>query len=318
MYNENSISNENSILNTVIIGSGPAGCTAAIYAARAGLRPLLLTGPEQGGQLITTPEIGNWPGAFDCPSGYDLMEKLQKHAKDLGTEFISDSVAAAALKHEVKELTLKSGSVLKTRTVIIATGARARYLGLESEAQYKGKGVSACATCDGFFFRNKTVAVVGGGSAAFVEALFLTTLCRKVYLIHRREGFRAEKMEVDKLNAAAAAGKAEYVLNAVVTEVLGDGNKVTGLKLRVQGQEKELAVDGLFVAIGHVPATEIFRGELKTDQDGYLCTGFGSETQTSEKGVFAAGDCCDRLYRQAITSAGQGCKAALDAEHFLL
>lgn len=309
---------EDEILNTVIIGSGPAGCTAAVYASRAGLGPVLVTGAEQGGQLITTPEIGNWPGAFDHPSGYDLMERLQKHAKALGTEFISDAVVAAALKKPVKELKLASGKVLKTRTVIIATGARARYLGLESEERYKGKGVSACATCDGFFFRNKTVAVAGGGSAAFVEALFLTTLCRKVYLIHRREGFRAEKVEVDRLNAAVAAGKAEYVLNAVVTEVLGDGSRVTGLKISQQGQEKELAVDGFFAAIGHEPATGLFRDELKTDKEGYILTGFGTETQTSEQGVFAAGDCCDKLYRQAITSAGQGCKAALDAEHFLL
>lgn len=304
------------IHNVVIVGSGPAGCTAAIYAARAGLSPVLVEGMEPGGQLTTTPEIGNWPGAFEMPSGFDLMQKLQQHARDLGTVFISDKVEKSSLKGKVKSLTLSSGQELKSRTVIICTGAAARYLGLPSEEQYKGKGVSACATCDGFFFRNKTVAVIGGGSAAFVEAVYLCGLCSKVYLVHRREGFRSEQVLVDKFKQFAQSGKAQFVLNATVDEIKGDGNKVTALRLKVPEGIKELEVDGVFVAIGHNPATEVF-SELQCDEGGYLKTGFGPETATSLEGVFAAGDCADHVYRQAITSAGQGCKAALDVEHYL-
>ncbi|MCR5535971.1 MAG: thioredoxin-disulfide reductase [Succinivibrio sp.] len=305
------------ILNTVIIGSGPAGYAAAIYTARANLNPVLVSGPEVGGQLTTTPEIGNWPGAKDNPSGFDLMQTMMEHAKQLGTEMLSDTVVKTSLKGEVKELTLASGKVLKTKSVIIGTGAKARYLGIDSEEQYKGKGVSACATCDGFFFRKKTVAVIGGGSAAFIEALFLTNMCEKVYLVHRREGFRAEKVLIDRFDEQVKLGKAEYVLNATVDTILGDGNSVTGVKLKQKDQFIELPLNGLFVAIGHVPATEPFP-ELEKDDQGYLKTGFGTETQTSIEGVFAAGDCCDPVYRQAITSAGQGCKAALDVEHFLM
>lgn len=305
------------ILNTVIIGSGPAGCTAAIYTARANLKPVLIAGPEPGGQLVTTPEIGNWPGASNNPAGFDLMKQLQDHAKALGTEFISDKVVEVSLKNDIKTIKLGSGKELKTRSVIIATGARARYLGLPSEEIYKGKGVSACATCDGFFFRQKAVAVVGGGSAAFVEALFLTNMCSKVYLVHRREGFRAEQVLIDQFKEKIAAGKAEFVLNATVSEVEGDGNVVTGLKLNQKGEETRIAVDGVFMAIGHDPATELF-SELERDAQGYIVTGHKTETGTSIEGVYAAGDCADKVYRQAITSAGQGCKAALDVEHYLM
>jgi thioredoxin reductase (NADPH) len=306
------------ILNLVIIGSGPAGCTAAIYASRAGLSPVLVAGPDAGGQLVTTPEIANWPGEADEPSGFELMDKLQKHAKKLGTEFISDKVVKASLKTDPKELTLGSGRVLKARSVIIATGAKARYLGLESERAYKGKGVSACATCDGFFYRGKDVAVAGGGSAAFVEALFLCRICRKVYLIHRRDGFRAEKALIERFKDEVKAGKAELVTPAVISEVKGDGQKVTGVHLEFKdGSARDLEVSGIFVAIGHDPETALFKDEIETDEQGYIAIGHGAETATSVPGVFAAGDCADRVYRQAITSAGQGCKAALDAEHYL-
>ncbi|SFS77959.1 thioredoxin reductase (NADPH) [Succinivibrio dextrinosolvens] len=305
------------VLNTVIIGSGPAGWTSAIYTCRSGLSPVLLSGPEPGGQLTTTPEIGNWPGRKDAPDGFSLMQTLQEHAVSLGTKMVSDTVTKVDFSGEIKELTLSSGEVLKTKTVIIATGAKAKYLGLPSEETYKGKGISACATCDGFFFRNKEVAVVGGGSAAFVEALYLTNMCKKVYLIHRREGFRSEKVMVDKLRSMVDSGKVEFILNAQITEFKGDGSKLTGIELDVKGQKKDLALDGVFVAIGHAPATSIFEGQLELE-DGYIKTGFGSATATSAKGVFAAGDCADRIYRQAITSAGEGCKAALDVEKYLL
>lgn len=305
------------VLNTVIIGSGPAGWTSAIYACRSGLSPVLITGPEPGGQLTTTPEIGNWPGRKDAPDGFSLMQTLQEHAASLGTKILSDTVASVDFSSDIKELSLSSGEVLKTRTVIIATGAKAKYLGIPSEEIYKGKGISACATCDGFFFRNKEVAVVGGGSAAFVEALYLTNMCKKVYLIHRREGFRSEKVMVDKLRSMTDSGKVEFILNAQITEFKGDGTKLTGIELDVKGSKKELNLDGVFVAIGHAPATSIFEGQLELE-DGYIKTGFGSATATSAKGVFAAGDCADRIYRQAITSAGEGCKAALDVEKYLL
>ena len=305
------------VLNTVIIGSGPAGWTAAIYACRSGLSPVLVSGPEPGGQLTTTPEIGNWPGRKDAPDGFSLMQTLQEHAVSLGTKMLSDTVVKVDFSGNIKELTLSSGEVLKSKTVIIATGAKAKYLGIPSEENYKGRGISACATCDGFFFRNKVVAVVGGGSAAFVEALYLTNMCKKVYLIHRREGFRSEKVMVDKLRSMVDSGKVEFILNAQITEFKGDGSKLTGVELNVKGEKKDLALDGVFVAIGHAPATSVFEGQIKLEE-GYIKTGFGTATSTSAKGVFAAGDCTDRVYRQAITSAGEGCKAALDAEKYLL
>ena len=311
----------NDVLKLVIIGSGPAGYTAGIYASRADLAPVLIAGTEVGGQLITTPEIGNWPGEKDNPAGFDLMQKLQDHAKALGTKIVFDKVIKADLKNPIKELTLSSGQVIKAHAVIIATGAKARYLGLASEEQYKGHGVSACATCDGFFFRKKEVAVVGGGSAAFVEAIFLAALCKKVYLIHRRQEFRAEKVLVDKFKALVAAGKAEMVLDSTVEEVEGDGSQVTAIviKNKNDGKLTKIALQGIFVAIGHEPATAIFKDELELDSEGYIVLHKDrGATATSIPGVFAAGDCADKVYRQAITSAGSGCQAALDAEKFLL
>ncbi len=307
---------KDNVYNTVIIGSGPAGCTAAIYACRAGLNPVLIEGPESGGQLVITPEIANWPGEFEDPSGFDLMQKLQTHAKKQGTVFLSDSVVKASLKGDIKILTLSSGRELKAYTVIVCTGAKARYLGLASETQYKGAGVSACATCDGMFFRGKRVAVVGGGSAAFSEALFLTKMCAHVTLIHRRTTFKAEQVLIKEFEEKIASGKASYELNATVDEVLGDGDCVNGLRLKTADGCRVLDVAGLFVAIGHDPATS-FLDELECDEQGYIRVGFGAETATSVAGVFSAGDCSDKVYRQAITSAGQGCKAALDCERYL-
>lgn len=307
------------ILDTVIIGSGPAGYTAAIYACRSGLNPWLIKGPEPGGQLTTTPEIGNWPGRKDAPDGFSLMDSLREHAESLGTKTISAMVTAVDFSSDIKSLTLDSGEVIRSRTVIISTGAKARYLGLDSEEEYKGKGVSACATCDGFFFRKKDVAVIGGGSAAFIEALYLTNLCNKVYIVHRREQFRAEKVLVDKLRELEKTGKVEFVLNANVDKIIGDGNKVTGADIKfTDGSRRSIKLDGIFVAIGHEPATKIFKDALELDEEGYIKTGFTTATSTSSKGVFAAGDCADRVYRQAITSAGEGCKAALDVEKYLL
>ncbi len=306
------------IENTIIIGSGPAGYTAAIYACRSGLNPVIVTGSEPGGQLVTTPEIGNWPGRKDSPDGFTLMETLKEHALDLGTKLINDEVVSASLLGDIKELTLSSGEILKTKSVIIATGAKARYLGLPSEDKYKGHGVSACATCDGFFFRNKTVAVVGGGSAAFVEALFLSNICKKVYLIHRRDKFRAEQVMIDRLKNLCDSGKVEFVLNATVKEIKGTDSQVTSVEVLENNVNRTIELDGVFVAIGHEAATKMFKDELELFEDGCIKTGFGSATATSAKGVFAAGDCADRVYRQAITSAGEGCKAALDVEKYLL
>ena len=305
------------ILNTLIIGSGPAGYTAAIYACRAQLEPVLVCGSEVGGQLTTTPEIENWPSRSDAPDGFSLMQDMSKHAEKLGTKFIYDEVVKTDFSKDVKEVFLSSGTVLKAKTVIIATGAKARYLGLESETKYKGKGVSACATCDGFFFRGKDVAVVGGGSAAFIEALYLANLCSKVYLIHRRAEFRAEKVLVDRLRKLETEGKVEFVLNANVKEILGDGNLVNGVRVECNGQDRTIPLSGVFMAIGHEPSTKPFKDQIELYEDGTVKTGFTSETSTSVPGVFAAGDCADRVYRQAITSAGQGCKAALDAEKYL-
>lgn len=307
----------NEILNTLIIGSGPAGYTAAIYACRAQLEPVLVCGSEVGGQLTTTPEIENWPSRSDAPDGFSLMQDMSKHAEKLGTKFIFDEVVKTDFSDEIKTVYLSSGAVLKAKTVIIATGAKARYLGLESENRYKGKGVSACATCDGFFFRGKDVAVVGGGSAAFIEALYLANLCSKVYLVHRREEFRAEKALVQRLRKLETEGKVEFVLNANVKEILGDGNLVNGIKVEVSGKDRTIPLSGVFMAIGHEPSTKPFAGQIELYGDGTVKTGFTSETSTSVPGVFAAGDCADRIYRQAITSAGQGCKAALDAEKYL-
>lgn len=307
------------IEKVVIIGSGPAACTAAIYAARAQLDPIMILGPEEGGQLTTTPEVGNWPGAVGDPSGFDLMQNMLKHVKALNVRTIRASVKSVDFSEEVKILDLGSKGTLESYAVIIATGAQARYLGLENEDQFKGRGVSACATCDGFFFRNKTVAVIGGGSVAFIEALFLSNLCQKVYIIHRREGYRAEQVLVDRVNELVSKGKIELRLNTHVTAYHGD-ERLTSIDLDVKGQKENLPLDGVFVAIGHTPSTEIFRGQVELDDHGYIVTHpeMVPATATSCPGVFAAGDCSFPYYHQAIVAAGTGCKAALDAEGYVL
>lgn len=307
------------IEKVVIIGSGPAACTAAIYAARAQLDPVMVVGPEEGGQLTTTPEVGNWPGAVGDPSGFDVMQNMLKHVKALNVRMIHTSVRSVDFSQEVKKLDLGSKGELETYAVIIATGAQARYLGLENEDQFKGKGVSACATCDGFFFRNKTVAVIGGGSVAFIEALFLAHLCQKVYIIHRREGFRAEQVLVDRVSELEKQGKIELKLNAQVTAYHGS-ERLESIDLDVKGVKENLPLDGVFVAIGHAPSTEIFRDQIELDDHGYIVTHpeLVPATATSCPGVFAAGDCSFPYYHQAIVAAGTGCKAALDAEGYVL
>lgn len=310
---------EDKISKVVIIGSGPAACTAAIYAARAQLDPIMVKGFEEGGQLTTTPEVGNWPGAIGDPSGFDIMQNMIKHVDELKVKTISDVVVETDLQNEIKRLKLSGGEELYTRSVIIATGARARYLGIDSEDKFKGRGISACATCDGMFFRNKTVAVIGGGSVAFIEGLFLSNLCSKVYLIHRREGFRAEQVLVDRVNEKVKEGKMELILNAKVTEYLGDG-LLSGIVLDIKGERRQIDLNGVFVAIGHSPATDIFKGQIDLDEKGYIVTNKCKTpvTGTSCPGVFAAGDCSFPEYHQAIVAAGQGCQAALDAEQYLL
>lgn len=307
------------ISKVVIIGSGPAACTAAIYAARAQLDPIMVKGFEEGGQLTTTPEVGNWPGALGDPSGFDIMQNMIKHVEALEVKTISDVVVETDLSGGVKRLKLSGGQELFTRAVIVATGARARYLGIDSEPKFKGKGISACATCDGMFFRNKDVAVIGGGSVAFIEALFLSNLCNKVYLIHRREGFRAEQILVERVNEKVKQGKMELILNAKVTEYLGDG-LLNGIMLDVKGESRKVDLNGVFVAIGHSPATDFLKGQVELDDNGYIVTNKCKTpvTATSVPGVFAAGDCSFPEYHQAVVAAGQGCQAALDAEQYLL
>ena len=303
----------------IILGSGPAGYSAAVYAARANLTPLLITGIQAGGQLTTTTEVDNWPGDPHGLTGPALMQRMQEHAERFDTEIVYDHIHTAELQS--KPFTLKGDSGTYTcDALIIATGASARYLGLPSEQAFMGKGVSACATCDGFFYRNREVAVVGGGNTAVEEALYLANIASKVTLVHRRETFRAEKILQDKLQARIAEGKIELRLNAEVDEVLGDSAGVTGVRLRHRdGNASELQVDGLFVAIGHTPNTSLFEGQLAL-RDGYLVVNGGRDgnaTATSIPGVFAAGDVADSVYRQAITSAGAGCMAALDVERYL-
>ncbi len=307
------------ISKVVIIGSGPAACTAAIYAARAQLDPIMVKGFEEGGQLTTTPEVGNWPGALGDPSGFDIMQNMIKHVEALEVKTISDVVVETDLSGDIKRLKLSGGQELLTRAVIVATGARARYLGIDSEPKFKGKGISACATCDGMFFRNKDVAVIGGGSVAFIEALFLSNLCNKVYLIHRREGFRAEQILVERVNEKVKQGKMELILNANVTEYLGDG-LLNGIMLDVKGESRKIDLNGVFVAIGHSPATDFLKGQVELDDKGYIVTNKCKTpvTATSVPGVFAAGDCSFPEYHQAVVAAGQGCQAALDAEQYLL
>ena len=304
----------------LILGSGPAGWTAAVYAARANLKPVVVTGLQQGGQLMTTTEVDNWPGDAHGLMGPDLMARMQAHAERFETEVIFDHVHTADLSSRPFKLIGDSGEYTAD-ALIIATGATAKYLGLESEEKFKGRGVSACATCDGFFYRDQDVAVIGGGNTAVEEALYLSNIARKVYLVHRRDTLRAEKIMQDKLFAKIQAGKIEPVWHHTVDEVLGNDAGVTGMRLKsVQdGSTREIPVHGFFVAIGHSPNTQLFDGQLAM-RNGYLTiqTGLeGNATQTSVPGVFAAGDVADQVYRQAITSAGFGCMAALDAEKFL-
>jgi len=303
----------------IILGSGPAGYSAAVYAARANLKPLLITGMQAGGQLTTTTEVDNWPGDVHGLTGPALMERMKEHAERFETEIVFDHINQVDFSKKPYSLTGDSG-VYTCDALIIATGASARYLGLPSEEAFMGKGVSACATCDGFFYRNKPVAVVGGGNTAVEEALYLANIASTVTLIHRRETFRAEKILIDKLHARVAEGKIILKLNATLDEVLGDNMGVTGARLKNNdGSFDELKVDGVFIAIGHTPNTSLFQGVLEA-KDGYLVVQGGREgnaTATNIEGIFAAGDVADHVYRQAITSAGAGCMAALDAERYL-
>ncbi|MDH2924224.1 thioredoxin reductase (NADPH) [Nicoletella semolina] len=304
----------------LILGSGPAGYTAAVYAARANLKPMLVTGMQQGGQLTTTTEIENWPGEFGEITGSELMNKMQQHAEKFNTEIIFDHIHSVDFSK--RPFTLNGDfNTFTCDALIIATGASAKYLGLTSEEKYKGKGVSACATCDGFFYRNKPVAVIGGGNTAVEEALYLSNVASEVHLIHRRETFRSEKILLDRLMRKVAEGKVILHTHYVLDEVLGDDNGVTGIRIQSTQteQSQELALEGVFVAIGHSPNTVIFQDQLELN-NGYIVVKSGLEgnaTATSVAGVFAAGDVMDHNYRQAITSAGTGCMAALDAERFL-
>jgi thioredoxin reductase (NADPH) len=304
----------------IILGSGPAGYTAAVYAARANLKPTLLTGLQQGGQLMTTTEVDNWPGDVEGLLGPALMERMHKHAERFATELVFDHVHTADLSQRPFRLVGDSGEY-SCDALVIATGATAKYLGIPSEERFKGQGVSACATCDGFFYRNQDVAVIGGGNTAVEEALYLANIANKVTVVHRRDKFKAEKILQDKLFAKQQAGKVEIVWNHFVDEVLGDGNGVTGVRIRgtQDGATRDLSVHGMFVAIGHTPNTALFEGQLAMN-NGYIRIRSGLEggaTETSIPGVFAAGDVADQVYRQAVTSAGFGCMAALDAEKYL-
>lgn len=304
----------------IILGSGPAGYTAAVYAARANLEPLLITGMEQGGQLMTTTEIENWPADVNGVQGPELMQRFLEHAERFGTKIEFDLINRVHLNEKPIRLESDMGTTFTCDALIIATGASAKYLGLESETAYKGRGVSACATCDGFFYRKKPVAVVGGGNAALEEALYLANIASVVHLVHRREKFKAEPIMVKRLMQAVDEGRIVLHLFREVKEVLGDGKAVTGLTLKsTTGEADEaLAVDGVFIAIGHSPNTAIFGDQLALD-NGYIVTGknpFGL-TATSVEGVFAAGDVQDQIYRQAVTSAATGCMAALDAQRYL-
>ncbi len=304
----------------LILGSGPAGYTAAIYAARANLNPVMITGMQQGGQLTTTTEVDNWPGDVDGVQGPDLMTRMQQHAERFATEIIFDHINATDLSKRPFTLTGDNGTYT-CDALIIATGASARYLGLESEEAFKGRGVSACATCDGFFYRGKPVAVIGGGNAAVEEALYLSNIASKVTVIHRRDKFRSERILSDKLLEKAKNGNVEIEWFSELDDVLGDDMGVTGIRIKnaTDGSTKEIDVHGVFIAIGHNPNTEIFAGQLDM-VNGYIKVKSGIDgnaTATSVAGVFAAGDVMDSVYKQAITSAGAGCMAALDADKFL-
>jgi thioredoxin reductase (NADPH) len=303
----------------LILGSGPAGYTAAVYAARANLKPMLITGLAQGGQLMTTTDVDNWPADADGVQGPDLMERFLRHAQRFDTEVVFDHIHTVELAQRPFRLTGDSGTYT-CDALIIATGASAKYLGLPSESAFMGKGVSGCATCDGFFYRNQDVCVVGGGNTAVEEALYLANIAKKVHVIHRRDKFRAEAILVDKLMAKVAEGKVELHLWSELDEVLGDDSGVTGVRIRTRsGAKQDLAVQGCFIAIGHQPNTELFQGKVDM-ANGYIITrsGLGGlATMTSVPGVFAAGDVQDHVYRQAVTSAGTGCMAALDSQRWL-
>ena len=302
----------------IILGSGPAGYAASIYAARAGLNPVIIAGAEPGGQLTTTTEVENWPGDSDDLKGPDLMERMKKHAEKFGVEIINDHISKVNLKQS--PFLLNGTNSYQADTLIIATGASAKYLGLPSEQEFLGRGVSACATCDGFFYKGQEVAVIGGGNTAAEEALYLANICSKVHLVHRRDELRAEKILQDRIFKKADDGIIVLHWNSELEEVLGDVSGVTGIKLKnIDDSMSSIDLQGVFIAIGHNPNTEIFEGQLDM-KDGYIVikSGLdGSVTQTSVPGVFAAGDVADKVYRQAITSAGFGCMAALDAEKFL-
>jgi thioredoxin reductase (NADPH) len=314
------MSNTPTHARVLILGSGPAGYTAAVYAARANLQPMVITGLAQGGQLMTTTDVDNWPADVDGVQGPDLMQRFLKHAERFGTQVVFDHIHTVNLQQRPFELVGDSGRYTAD-ALIIATGASAKYLGLPSEQEFMGRGVSGCATCDGFFYKAQEVCVVGGGNTAVEEAIYLANIASKVHLIHRRDKFRAEPIMVDKLMERVAAGKIELHLFQTLDAVLGDATGVTGVRLKAAqgGATRELAVKGCFIAIGHQPNTDIFKGQLEM-KDGYIITQSGLSglaTMTSVPGVFAAGDVQDHVYRQAITSAGTGCMAALDAQRFL-
>ena len=311
---------ENLERKLVILGSGPAGYTAAVYAARAGLNPCLITGMEQGGQLTTTTDVENWPGDSDDLQGPELMDRMLKHVESLDVEVIFDHIENAELSSKPFKL-IGNVNTYESESLIIATGASAQYLGLESEQNYMGKGVSACATCDGFFYKDKDVAVIGGGNTAVEEALYLSNLCSSVTLVHRRDSLRAEKILQERLFKKEQEGNVKIVWDHELKEVIGDGNLVSGIKIKntKDSSESEITISGLFIAIGHKPNTDLFANQLEME-NGYLkiISGTdGNSTATSIPGVFAAGDVSDHIYRQAITSAGSGCMAALDAEKYL-
>ena len=299
----------------LILGSGPAGYTAAVYAARAALDPVLITGIEQGGQLTTTTDVDNWPGDAEGVQGPELMQRMQKHAERFGTEIVFDHIHTADLSKRPFTLTGDAGTYTAD-ALIIATGASAKYLGLDSEEAFKGRGVSACATCDGFFYKNQPVAVIGGGNTAVEEALYLSNIASKVTVIHRRDSFRAEKILINQLMKKAETGNVEIIWNSTLDEVLGDEAGVTGMRVKSteDGSTQDIAVQGVFIAIGHQPNTSMFKDQLEMQHD-YIILQKGQ--QTSIPGVFAAGDVADSVYRQAVSAAGTGCMAAIDAERFL-
>lgn len=303
----------------LILGSGPAGYTAAVYAARANLNPVLITGMEQGGQLMTTTEVDNWPGDAEGVQGPELMQRMQAHAERFKTEIIFDTIHTTEVKRSPFKLIGDSGTYT-CDALIIATGASAMYLGLESEEKFKGRGVSGCATCDGFFYKNQDIAVIGGGNTAVEEALYLSNIAKHVTVVHRRDSFRSEKILADQLIEKSKSGNVTIEWNSEVDEVLGDNTGVTGLRIKNKdGSSKDIDLQGVFIAIGHKPNTGIFDGQLDMEH-GYLKVQSGTQgnaTMTSIPGVFAAGDVADHMYRQAITSAGSGCMAALDAERYL-